>query len=803
MSELLAKSPYGERQISLERHTIDVMDAAECLFGTPSGPTRLGQAWLRFFRISAEYWPMFQVNLLASAAFHDWGKANSSFQAVVHGHTGEQIIRHEHLSALLLALEPVTKWLTKRPEIDVDVVLSAVLTHHLKATHDPSKRHCLAARPPGVRTMRIHDDSSEFAQLTHVTAERLGLDTLALPLTGEQRSWSFRDDRNGLRKGTFDLEGHRDKVKIHRLRPLEVSLRSNEIRRRLLWAVRAGLIAADAAGSGLPRVGQDMRPWMEAAFHPAKVCTEVFIFKEIIGKRVEELVSKGKWSNWSPFQDACADARRLPDRGLLLAPCGSGKTLAAWRWIAARLKDKPAGRVLFLYPTRATAKEGFRDYVSWAPEADAALMHGTAAYDLDGMFANPDDPRHESRYEVDRRLFSLGFWTRRVFSATVDQFLAFMQYSYGAMCMLPVLADAVVVIDEVHSFDHAMFTALKSFLQTFDVPVLCLTASLPNERCRELEQECQLTKYDEKPGELHTIATAQRYRLRRMSIGEARGRVHRALTEGRRILWVVNQVKRAQREGVRMASDFCADACQERLRAGGTIPLLCYHSRFRLDDRVRRHNEVVEAFREGCPAALAISTQVCEMSLDMDADILVTEDCPITSLIQRMGRCNRARMPRSLDHSGEVLIYRPEKPEPYDEAAMTGLEKFLDTLCRRDSVSQADLEAALQDAPPPPPLGDRACGFLSSGPYALAGEQDFRDIDEFNQPAVLKGEVAAFLGADKALQPGFVVPVPHRLARERDAQNRLPAYLHVADDRHYHKALGFCDRPITDMKGAD
>jgi CRISPR-associated endonuclease/helicase Cas3 len=191
------------------------------------------------------------------------------------------------------------------------------------------------------------------------------------------------------------------------------------------------------------------------------------------------------------------------------------------------------------------------------------------------------------------------------------------------------------------------------------------------------------------------------------------------------------------------------------------------------------------------------------MSLDLDADLLVTEDCPITSLIQRMGRANRARAPRPLPRSGEILVYQPDEPEPYDKAAMTGVDQFLEDLCAREWVSQADLDAALRAAPPVPPLGDQACSFLSSGPYALAGDEDFRDIDEFNHPAVLNRDVDTFLNAEKARQPGFVVPVPRRLARERDQGQRLPSYLRVAADAHYHSALGFCDKPIAEMNGGE
>src|SRR4051794_29352515 len=111
------------------------MDASEALFGSAAKATRLGEQWLRFFRMPDDRWPTFHANLLAAAAFHDWGKANDGFQFAVNPKgwkRAEQLLRHEHLSALMLALKGVTKWLEGRPDIDADLVLSAVLTHHLK-----------------------------------------------------------------------------------------------------------------------------------------------------------------------------------------------------------------------------------------------------------------------------------------------------------------------------------------------------------------------------------------------------------------------------------------------------------------------------------------------------------------------------------------------------------------------------------------------------------------------------------------------------------------------------------------------
>jgi CRISPR-associated endonuclease/helicase Cas3 len=167
------------------------------------------------------------------------------------------------------------------------------------------------------------------------------------------------------------------------------------------------------------------------------------VWQQVAQPRVHELKAGKKWidkgdgkEGWKDFQFACD---HLPDRALLLFSCNSGKTLAAWRWIATQATRQPVSRVLFLYPTRATDKEGCRDYVSWAPEA--ALMHGTAEFDLKEMFDNEAHPRHGLSYIAERRLFALGYWPKQVFSATVDQFLAFLQHGYGSTCMLPVLTD--------------------------------------------------------------------------------------------------------------------------------------------------------------------------------------------------------------------------------------------------------------------------------------------------------------------------------------------------------------------------
>jgi CRISPR-associated endonuclease/helicase Cas3 len=463
------------------------------------------------------------------------------------------------------------------------------------------------------------------------------------------------------------------------------------------------------------------------------------------------------------------------------------------------LDENAAARVIFLYPTRGTATEGFRDYVSWAPETDAALVHGTSMYDLEGLFndVGDDDPRSEKAFESHARLFALKQWPKRIFSATVDQFLAFLQYGYGPICHLPLLADSVVVVDEVHSFDRGMFSALVDFLTTFDVPVLCMTATLPRERRAKLET-CGLYVYPtETPPELLRSAQYPRYRVHRADVAEAKGLVSCALREQKRVLWVVNTVSRAQS----LARELAVDPAANPLQAEGGVPLFCYHSRFKLSDRKRHHQSVVDAFRRlndagAVRGVLAITTQVCEMSLDLDADFVVTEEAPVTSLIQRMGRGCRESLP-SDDRFAEILIYAPEDEKPYTCEQLEGVEAFVQKLTACDHVSQADLERALAEAPQRVEL-PKSCRFLDSGPWAVAGDESFREVEAFTRQAVLPEDIDEYqrLGRnrDKAwMAGGLILPAPIQLAKAKD--ERLPSYLFVAAGGHYSGALGYLDGP--------
>jgi CRISPR-associated endonuclease/helicase Cas3 len=502
-----------------------------------------------------------------------------------------------------------------------------------------------------------------------------------------------------------------------------------------------------------------------------------YIQENVIAPRISAIErTRGAHFCWNDFQEA---ASNLGDRALLLAPCGAGKNLAAWRWIAGRLAERPVARVLFLYPTRGTATEGFRDYVSWAPETEAALLHGTAAYDLEAMFENGDE-RAGRDYRAERRLFALGQWPKRIFSATVDSFLGFMASQYASVCLLPLLTDSVVVIDEVHSFSSGMFSSLVKFIEKFDVPVLCMTASLPAKRReRLLEVGLQLFPEDKSHfGDLERIAGHPRYRVRAIERGDARNKASRALNEGKRVLWVVNRV------------DECQDISVEMRERHQETPVFCYHSRFKLCDRRERHEEVIRLFRSsrGEEGSLVVSTQVCEMSLDLDADVLITEIAPVPSLIQRMGRCCRQKEPG--DRRGEVFAYETENLLPYDSDDIAKGVAFINEMARRTEVSQSDLAEYL-DKLVSTWEPDRYEAFWQSGFWASAHEHEFREGFDYNIDCILDTDIEEYLEArNRKLpsEPGYMLPVPRSEKPKSDGRLR---HLRVAASVKYTPELGY------------
>jgi CRISPR-associated endonuclease/helicase Cas3 len=805
--KLLAKSKREGRDIvTLEEHLSDTETVAVNLFDLKK---RLGKNWCRFFKISTpEQQEIFLLNLRIAALFHDIGKANEDFYNAVDGkESKQQTLRHEHLSALILCLPTVRNWLAQNSDLDLDIITGAVLSHHLKACNDdktsPNGENYEWGQPKNtnrtkIKLYLIHPEVTTILRRIEQVAN---LHSHSLPELSH-KEWSESDSIWD--KALADGFSAASKLKK--------SIAKNENRKLLLAAVKAGLIAADGVASGLVREGKEIKDWIEEVVHSENITADE-IAREIIYPRLEQIIAKeekrepkldvfrGEYNTpekleqlrdkkVKPFQQQLSSQSH---RTLLLAGCGVGKTLAAWIWAEAQAKKYQVSKVVFLYPTRGTALEGFKDYVSWAPEADAALVTGTARYELEAMRENPEggERAHKNyRTEAEERLFAFGFWPKRFFSATVDQFLSFMEHGYQSICLLPALADSIVIIDEVHSFDRSMFDNLISFLHHFDIPVLCMTATLPKSRREELVNAGLSVYPTEKDRvelpDLTNLEETERYRLHQIDgFNSAYQKAIEAYREGKRVLWVVNTVDR------------CI-AIAKKLEHEESINAITYHSRFTLFDRQKVHSLTIEAFsskrEESKDGVIAITTQVCEMSLDLDADVLITEIAPISSLVQRFGRANRHLFRPFAD----IYIYRlPDKLiKPYDKDELLKSKEFLDSL-KNGEISQHRLAQGLEDFARREPQSDLTAKFLNSGYFAIPGS--FRDESEYTVPCILNCDLKVVekimdrKSKEKYRKEQYIIQVPKKLEYFNNKPAWMPKYLGIApsEPEQYSENRGF------------
>jgi CRISPR-associated endonuclease/helicase Cas3 len=235
-----------------------------------------------------------------------------------------------------------------------------------------------------------------------------------------------------------------------------------------------------------------------------------------------------------------------------------------------------------------------------------------------------------------------------------------------------------------------MFGHLLAFLRNFPhLPVLLMTASLPEERRRAIERIRSDLSVIPGPKEFELL---ERYLVQESAADEDVWlTIEKCIREGGKVLWVRNRVAWAN------------DAYEECRRRFTHIAVDIYHSRFRYKDRSTRHRRVIDRFRRECTATILVATQVAEMSLDLSADLLITDIAPIPSLIQRLGRLNRRSTPDK-PLPPKLAIVRalprgePNATLPYESEDIENASRWLSSLVKRGkALSQHDLSKAFSE----------------------------------------------------------------------------------------------------------
>lgn len=611
-----------------------------------------GELILRQLDLPLEPWlSRLERAMKAACLCHDLGKANEAFQLMVRHRLdpARQPVRHELLSALLLEDKEsiVRAWVLKLLTHDgeygdgdwlLDCVIGAIGGHHVKLD-DEWKKAAVALQGSGMTSLRL--------LLTHPDLEKLF-----------ERHRPTKDFAFSLVNGRPDFLGDR-RVPFN----FNSNLWRNKLASEPQWwrfaaAIKALSCAADVAGSAMLPEKEPIRRWVTDTLSNKVNAIQL---QDVVNARL-----KGKEPRLFQRQIG-QSAKRVT---LVEAGCGSGKTAAAYLWAAQHAHGK---KLFFCYPTTGSATEGFLGYMHES-EVEAKLMHSRAIADLEGIAEVADDESEDHLLRIE----SLSAWSPQVIVCTADTVLALMRNNRRGLYNSPAILSGAFVFDELHAYDDAMFAALLALMKALPgASFLLMSASLPKQRKSILLSHVEDIEQIPAPKELETIP---RYEFQLAESGDAvlsmaRGHV----MAGKKVLWVCNTVARAQ-------------GIFAKARRSG-INAKTYHSRFKYKDRKQRHRDVVDAFvADTGTGLLAVTTQVAEMSLDLDADVLVSEVAPIPSLIQRLGRLNRRVTPDQCGTPRTALFVQPDNEKPYAKDELALAKQWIEALQSEGRpLSQDDL----------------------------------------------------------------------------------------------------------------
>lgn len=400
-------------------------------------------------------------------------------------------------------------------------------------------------------------------------------------------------------------------------------------------------------------------------------------------------------SDATPMQVALTDLPLTARLVVLESETGSGKTEAA---VLRFLRLFQAGQVHAMYfalPTRAAAMQIFgrvRRAVHQAFGAEAVLAmpgyiragdaEGTSLANWEvGWSDDPDAERREARWaaETPRR-----FLAAPVAVGTVDQVMLAGLRVKWAHFRAAALARSYLVVDEVHASDVYMAEVLGTLVRdhvTAGGHALLMSATLgAAARARWLggprapvsrHHDYPSLSWQERRAEGHrpiprhgpdkTIAVATRpliadpTAVADLALDAAR--------QGARVLVIRNTVPQviALFRAIEAADPFAP------LLSVGPVSAP-HHGRFAAEDRHLLDRAIEEAFGKDTPSRgiIAVASQTAEQSLDLDADLLVTDICPVDVLLQRIGRLHRHRRDnRPTAHvEARCLVLAPEVIAP-------------------------------------------------------------------------------------------------------------------------------------------
>jgi CRISPR-associated endonuclease/helicase Cas3 len=304
-------------------------------------------------------------------------------------------------------------------------------------------------------------------------------------------------------------------------------------------------------------------------------------------------------------------------------PTGTGKTETSLFWLTSRKTNK----VFYTLPTVTTVEAMRKRFEKIFGAENISFSHHLLEISL-----MEEDRLTEAELFIQKHLL------KPVAVTTIDRILlALMNYKRYTVSEV-MLNNSTLVIDEIHSyspFTYSLIVETLKYLKEYHNVKLCImSATMP-----EFLKKTILNLEREKPEFLLSKSEAEKFYSNKKRTRIAKfykgkkienniSKIVKTSKDNKKILVVVNTVSKAQ---------LIFDKINKKLK--GT-KILLFHSRYTYGDRSKKQREI-ESINKKNEKIILIATQIVEVSLDIDFDILFTEIAPIDAIVQRAGRVNR------------------------------------------------------------------------------------------------------------------------------------------------------------------
>lgn len=378
-----------------------------------------------------------------------------------------------------------------------------------------------------------------------------------------------------------------------------------------------------------------------------------------------------------------------------LAGCGEGKTHSAFQWGKKMIKLGKADRLVFAMPTQVTTNNLLLSIVKDdIIDAEKSTLYHSASNDF---FDSEDatevwDTDKDVLKEKERRWFQ-----KAVTVTTIDNVLTSLTNGYKTSKIAKGnLLRSAIVFDEIHAYDshttgHILSTI--NILTELGIPWYVMTATLP----KKIQDELKRNNKFRENNNIEIVESSGKFK-----INNPPRRPFKVSTKNDEldIDNILDFVENKNVERIMVVKNTVAEAKEiaiNLLNRGENVTY--YSSEFTRDDRKNKEEEIRKKFGDKYGKKVEnrkylVCTQVCEISLDLSADLILSDIAPIDAVIQRAGRLHRSGLyPNSNkcrcdqcknlgpNHQYEFVVFSPldnkDKWYPYSEGKETEEWKLL------------------------------------------------------------------------------------------------------------------------------